>query len=110
METESYPNSWLQVLDMVGMVIATLIFPSIFFLLAFQSYETSMSTGTGYIDTIVLFFVVLLSLICLGYFFGKGIKSYVYHQTTREDVKIFRIVYSGLILGSLYMYYLLFFI
>lgn len=107
METDYYPNGWLRIRDIIGMVIAPISITLPIFFWAIVTYQSASSIGSSYSDAYVLFFVALGGLILLGYYFGGAIKSYVTHQATRDDVKTFRMVYSGLILGSLVVYFMI---
>lgn len=106
METEYRINRWLRALDIVGMVIATISFPGVFFLRSVQNFQISNSNGISYNINILTFWLAIFLLICCGFFFGKGLKGYVCHQVTRDDVKVLRIISAGFILGSLILYFI----
>ena len=109
MKTEYITNKWLRVLDLGGMVIAPISISIPLFLWAVQSYQTASSNGTNYNYSIALFLGALVGLIGFGFYFGWAFKSYIYHQATRDDIIPFRIMYSGLILGSLFVIFVFFF-
>lgn len=107
MQTEYYPNRWLRILDITGMVIAPISFTLPLFFMAIGTYLTASSNGTSFKLAIVLFFGALSILILVGLMFGRGIKLYVNHKATREKVKNFRVGYSLLIFGSLIVDFML---
>ncbi len=109
MKSEYHPNRWLRILDMVGMVIAPISFSLPIFLWTIQGYKLLRSNGNSYIDFIILFFGIIVILISLVSYFGRALKLYVNHQVTRDDVMVFRTIYSGFILGSLIVYFVFFF-
>jgi len=109
MKTEYYTNRWLLALDMVGMVLAPISFTIPLFFMAIQRLQTTSSNGISNTLANVLFFGALVILILLGSYFGWFLKSYVKHQVTRDEVKIIRVVYIGLILGSLVVDFMIYY-
>lgn len=110
METEKLTERLVLILDLIAMVIATISFPGFFFLLANQNIQTSSSTGSNYNNAMPLFWLAIFLLICFVFFFGKALKSYVYHQLTRDDIMVLRMISYGFILGSLILYFMFFFL
>ncbi len=108
MKTEYVTNRWIRILDMIGMVIAPIIFSLPLFLWAIQAYQTASSTGTNYDGAILFILIALVFLIGFGLWILIPLKHYVYHQETRDEVVVARIFYSGAILGGLMVIYLFF--
>ena len=113
MKTKYHTNRWLRTLYIVGMMIAPISLSLPFFFGTIYNYQTASSNGNStiyqpYTGTIVLFFGTIVILISLGFFFGKGLKSYVNHQVTRDDVIVLRMFYFAFILASLIVDFMIF--
>lgn len=109
MKTDYYPNGWLRILDIIGMVMAPISISLPFFLRSVLFYQEARSNDNNYTNAIALFFIALGMLILLGFMFGRGIKLYVHHQVTRDGVMTFRRGYFIFILGSLLIYFMIFY-
>ena len=108
MKTDYYPQGWVRILDLVGMVLAP---PSIslpFFLFAILVAASAGSNDiSSYVAALVTFLGALGILIVFGRYFRRAFKSYVSYQATRDDLLVFRMVSFGLILVSLVGYFMI---
>ena len=109
-KTYYYPKGWVRELDLACMVLAPISVSLPFFFMAILFYQSARSNGTSYYTgALVTFLGGLGTIVVLGSFFRGDFKSYVNHQATRDEVNTFRLAYLGLILGSLVVYFMIFY-
>ncbi len=109
-KTYYYPKGWVRIIDIIGMVLAPISVSLPFFILAIGFFLEASSKGTKYYEgALTLFLGALGTLIILGSYFRGALKSYFNHQATENEVNRFRRGYSILILGSLIVYFMIFY-